>query len=355
MPTVRPVAAPVVDSGLARKAVERLRELAAGGARVPLAGLSELGRLPREGLTALDVVEPGTGRPLVALWSNGNLVFADRNEATRALGDLQAARAGTLGILGTRNAEELRAAFRGAVQARSAVLLGKIKFGSEVFPQGWEKVPDQGFRVSGKDSAGRALTASKAVEAFYEDPRACQLDCAAFVQLVWYGAILDAFGKEFFDGPFARKMDGRWFGQPGTEEELATAVQYESTPPLDLVAHTAEILGVDRATAAKEVAKVYGPEAASDEVGTPSVPTVVETDQAKMRKAWEEAPVGARVTWVNRDPRASAAYTFENAIKIGPNEFAAHPLGVRTLEKMDATWTLGRVAYVDPVLLESLR
>lgn len=161
---------------------------------------------------------------------------------------------------------------------------------------------------------------SEALEKIIERPGQWSFDCMQFVQVALLYALVDPKDKKGFDSRLPGVKRIRTF--PSMEQK-----PFESTGLEAKIAY----------------------ERASHDAAVHEYPTMRSIGR-NMSDILKEAPIGTRATWTCLDAgRAFPAFSFENAIKIGPDAFSGHPfygqMGALTEEKM--VRELAKIIYPD--------
>jgi hypothetical protein len=184
----------------------------------------------------------------------------------------------------------------------------------------WEQVDDvrNGNIVGCKLKLKTDVRPSEAVTALVEEQDRWAIDCAGFVQIAHWYAMLHVVGPSRFDGAVGGPFE--------LKKERSTGVHTEATFKAHRPGEAMEMHVV------RDGALVKDPEGGSH-------------DPAAVLK---RAPVGSRVMWTNLlfmerprlgDEKIQAASEFENenTIKLGPDQYGAFPLreGARTAMSRD--------------------
>ncbi len=189
----------------------------------------------------------------------------------------------------------------------------------------WEEVRDEDATAATEKDVGMlrlksGVSAAAAIDALFAAPEQWALDCAEFVQVAHLYAQRHTLGDLKFD---QRVMDR------------------DGTIRFSLRGHGSTGLASDR---------LYQREEPEDKMR--EFPGDREVDESA-DELLAAAPVGSRIVWrnlaVDPDDPTEADLFNENAVKLGPDEFAAHGLGEKTvmtraeleLELARAAWDLG--------------
>ena len=134
-------------------------------------------------------------------------------------------------------------------------------------------------------------SASAAIDALFNDQGKWKVDCAQFVQIFHLYALRHTLGDEKFDAKFKDDM----------RLELRR-----------------------RQSSGVETKVLFSRKAANE---TMSRSTDGKTETKRINQLLAEAPIGTRVRWTNSDKRALGSdWENENSVKMGPDQYAAHPL-----------------------------